>query len=257
MTTPPLLDHGSDARAWRISPDDTVLLMPLRRPSELTTTSVCFEVWEPGGSQPPNSHPDSVETFVFLDGQGIAISDDTEVEVRAGDVLTLPAGSVHRIRNTGPGRMRALTLMDPDEGFVDLIERGTPAELEPADLQVLLGAVRDDASLHAAVADYETSLVAGRADDAADHFARDDDGAVSRFGPTGSAWGHDAIRDVRRATVAPPTSDVIRAEVGMLAPGIGLARAELRRNGTTVLRTQVWQLLEDRWRIVHAHVSNV
>jgi mannose-6-phosphate isomerase-like protein (cupin superfamily) len=98
---------------------------------------VSFEVWDPGGSQPPNSHPDSVETFWFLAGEGIAISDGQEVPVRAGQFLVLPPGTVHQIRNTGPGRLYAITTMLPDHGFAELITNGPADRLDAADLAVL------------------------------------------------------------------------------------------------------------------------
>ena len=66
----------------------------------------------------------AVETFVFLRGAGRAVCDEHEVNVKAGDTIVLPAGTVHHIHNEGDGRMYSLTLMGPDEGFADLVRRG-------------------------------------------------------------------------------------------------------------------------------------
>lgn len=136
---PPELIRAGSGPAFRISAGDSVTLSVLRRPDELCDASVVFEVWQPGGSQPPNSHPGSVETFFFLRGEGLAYCDDHEVPVRAGELLVLPPGSVHRIVNTGPGRLYAITTMTPDAGFADLIEAGVPAELDPEDRAVAAG----------------------------------------------------------------------------------------------------------------------
>jgi mannose-6-phosphate isomerase-like protein (cupin superfamily) len=131
---------GVDAPCHRISPGDTVRLALLRSPDHLYDASVSFEVWDPGGAQPPNSHPGSVETFWFLAGEGVAISDGVETPVRAGQLLVLPPGSVHQIRNTGAGRLYAITTMVPDAGFAALITAGPPASLDADDLAILRGA---------------------------------------------------------------------------------------------------------------------
>ncbi len=126
-------------RAFRISPGDRVKLAVLRRPDDLYDASIVFEIWEPGGAQPPNSHPGSVETFYFLQGEGLAHCDDREEPVRGGQLLVLAPRSVHRIENTGSGRLYAITTMSPDAGFAALIEAGTPAPLDPQDLAVAKG----------------------------------------------------------------------------------------------------------------------
>jgi mannose-6-phosphate isomerase-like protein (cupin superfamily) len=130
------LHHVRHADCHRISPGDTVKLAVLRAPGTPGDTSICVEVWDPGGSQPPNSHPQSVETFFFLQGSGVAECDGVERPVAAGDLLVLPPGSVHRIRNTGPGRLYAVTTMTPDDGFVALIRRGVADQLDTDDLAV-------------------------------------------------------------------------------------------------------------------------
>ena len=139
MTTPATLHDGADRTCHHITAGDTVKLAVVRGPDDEYDASVLFEIWEPGGAQPPNSHPDSVETFWFLRGEGIATSDGVEHPVGAGQLLVLPAGSVHHIRNTGAGRLYAITTMTPDGGFAALVERGPEATLDEDDLAVLRG----------------------------------------------------------------------------------------------------------------------
>lgn len=139
MNTATVLDTFS-ASCHRIAADDTVRLALVRPPADAADFSVSFEIWDPDGAQPPNSHPHSVETFWFLQGSGIAVSDGVETPVSAGQFLVLPAGSVHQIRNTGPGRLYAITTMMPDDGFAQLITQGPRAELDDDDLAVLRGA---------------------------------------------------------------------------------------------------------------------
>lgn len=127
----------ADAVWHRISPGDSVKLAVVRPPADPADTSVCCEVWEPGGAQPPNSHARSVETFWFLHGEGVAECDGVERPVRAGQFLVLPPGSVHRIRNTGAGPLAAITTMAPDDGFAALVQRGPTADLDAAEQAVL------------------------------------------------------------------------------------------------------------------------
>jgi mannose-6-phosphate isomerase-like protein (cupin superfamily) len=133
------LTDAADAECFRISPGDSVKLAVVRAPNGEHGSSVCFEVWDPGGAQPPNRHPRSEETFWFLQGEGVAESDGVQRPVRAGELLVLPPGSLHRITNTGVGRLYAITTMTPDDGFVALIRRGVPDTLDDDDLAVLRG----------------------------------------------------------------------------------------------------------------------
>jgi mannose-6-phosphate isomerase-like protein (cupin superfamily) len=141
--TAPLLRGPDEVTAHRISPGDTVRLAVLSGPAQGSPTTVVFEVWEPGGAQPPNSHPVSTETFVVLAGQGLAHCDGHTRPLAPGDTLVLPPGTVHRIVNTSAtDRLYTITVMAPDEGFAALIERGPAVALDPADLAVLRTAAR-------------------------------------------------------------------------------------------------------------------
>lgn len=135
----PIVIAPSDLEMHHISAGDTVRLGVLAGP-EVSPVTVVFESWDLGGAQPPNTHPRSSELFFFLAGSGVAICDGQETAVAAGTTLVLPAGSLHHIRNTGPGRMYAITLMTPDEGFADLVRRGPRAATDDEDRAVLAGA---------------------------------------------------------------------------------------------------------------------
>ena len=125
------------AHAHRISPTDSVKLVLLRRPDETYDASVFLEIWDRGGSQPPNSHPNSVETFYFLSGTGTAYSDDEQTEVGVNDLIVLPPGTLHRIENTGPDKLYAITTMTPDGGFAELVANGPAETLDGGDVAVL------------------------------------------------------------------------------------------------------------------------
>ncbi|MFB7498808.1 cupin domain-containing protein [Streptomyces sp. NPDC056161] len=143
MSTPPVLRRLDDVVPRLISPKDTVRLACLAGPADGSPTSVFYEVWEPGGAQPDNSHPGSTEIFVVLGGHGLAHSDEHSVPIGPGDVLVLPPGSVHRIENTSATeRLYTVTVMAEDGGalpggFAALVAAGTPTGWDGTDQSVL------------------------------------------------------------------------------------------------------------------------
>jgi quercetin dioxygenase-like cupin family protein len=145
MSTAPIVRRLDDVVPQLISPADTVRLACLVGPADGSPTSVFFEVWEPGGSQPDNSHPDSSEIFVVLAGHGLAYSDEHTVPIGPGDALVLPPGSVHRIENTSATeRMYTVTIMAEDGGampggFAALVGAGTAAQWDDTDRAALGG----------------------------------------------------------------------------------------------------------------------
>lgn len=46
-------------------------------------------------------HPDSDETFVGVDGELVIELEDSEILVRPGELVTVPAGTLHRTRPRG------------------------------------------------------------------------------------------------------------------------------------------------------------
>jgi mannose-6-phosphate isomerase-like protein (cupin superfamily) len=129
----------------KISADDTVRLALLAGPADGISSSVYFEVWEPGGAQPVNSHPESAEIFVVLRGRGVAHCDDEIVEIGPGDTLVLPPNSSHRIVNpSSTERLYTVTIMAADAGamaggFAALVERGEARSWDDRDRATLSG----------------------------------------------------------------------------------------------------------------------
>ena len=127
------------ATPYYISPGDTVKLAVIHHPESRYDVSVIFEIWDVGGAQPPNAHENSVETFFFLSGEGIAHCEDTSVKITAGGFLMLPAKTTHKIINTGNSRLYAITTMSPDNGFAKMITSGTPTHFDALDLMAISG----------------------------------------------------------------------------------------------------------------------
>lgn len=133
-----LLAHAADAKAFRISPQDTNYFAILFDPETEGYANICVvEIFERGGATPPNSHRIAHEFFYVLAGEGLAHCDGTTIPVTKGDALLLRPGSEHVIENTGEGRLYTLTVMTPNEGFAQLIRAGQPVKLDEIDLAVL------------------------------------------------------------------------------------------------------------------------
>lgn len=144
MTAPaPVLRHLDEVVPQLISPQDTVKLALLAGPADGSPTSVFYEVWQPGGSQPDNEHPGSTEIFVVLAGTARAHSDGHAVDLGPGDVLVLHPGSTHRIVNTSATeRLYTVTIMADDTGampggFAKVVTDGTPVAWDATDRAVL------------------------------------------------------------------------------------------------------------------------
>jgi mannose-6-phosphate isomerase-like protein (cupin superfamily) len=146
MSDAPVHRKLQDLRKFSIAAGDSVKQIYLAGPAEGSRASVYFEVWDPLGSQPVNSHPGSCEVFVILSGKGRAYSDDRVIDLSPGDVLVLPEKSSHRIENlSATERMYAVTVMvddalaldEADRGFAQLVTQGLSESLDPLDLLAL------------------------------------------------------------------------------------------------------------------------
>ncbi|WP_216900739.1 cupin domain-containing protein [Nocardia alni] len=136
---PPIVRHLAELSAALISPTDTVRLCTLAGPGQGSSASVFLEIWEPGGSQPLNSHPDSAEIFLVLSGRATAHSDAHTIDLTPGDVLILQPGSEHRIVNTSAtDRLYTITVMADDGGFAALVDSGIAVPLTPADIHTVV-----------------------------------------------------------------------------------------------------------------------
>ena len=57
-------------------------------------------------------------------------------------MLVLRPGCEHVVENTGREKLYCLTMMTPNEGFAELIRRGTPVTLTAEDVAVIRGDAR-------------------------------------------------------------------------------------------------------------------
>ena len=84
-----------------------------------------FEMKIPAGANvpPPHSHIDNEECLYVLEGVLRYTVDDKTRDLRPGEWMSTPRGSVHEFSNPGSATARALVIMTPDIGaqfFVDV-----------------------------------------------------------------------------------------------------------------------------------------
>lgn len=63
-----------------------------------------------GGAFRPHYHEDMQEVFVITTGRAEITVDGETARLAAGDVVTIPAGAVHAMRNTGDGPLDYVAL---------------------------------------------------------------------------------------------------------------------------------------------------
>ena len=139
----PIVRLPTEYRAYRIDATYSNRMVVVFDPlAEDVSFIHCVEIWDEGGSQPPNVHPNADEIFFILKGEALARCDGQELALRAGCSFLAPRGKTHQIANAGPGRLYALCTMIPNDGFAELINQGIPVELDAEDLAVLRREVR-------------------------------------------------------------------------------------------------------------------
>jgi mannose-6-phosphate isomerase-like protein (cupin superfamily) len=91
----------------------TVLL-----PREKTECAeVISEEWPAGAEAPLNSHPEMEQLYYIVEGQARVVVGDEEAEVTASDMVFIPRGTQHAIKNTGQGKLVYLCFDIFPEGF--------------------------------------------------------------------------------------------------------------------------------------------
>lgn len=64
-------------------------------------------------SERPNTHPQSDQTVLLLEGELMAEVDGERATIRRGESLIIPAGVPHRFCNESPALARAFTVYAP------------------------------------------------------------------------------------------------------------------------------------------------
>jgi quercetin dioxygenase-like cupin family protein len=67
----------------------------------------------PGGGPPPHRHRREEESFYLLEGELTVTMEDRTLQMKAGDFVHFPRGTIHSFRNEGTGFARMLATFSP------------------------------------------------------------------------------------------------------------------------------------------------
>jgi quercetin dioxygenase-like cupin family protein len=121
-------------------------------PRENGDALLLFECRMPPGNGVPPHHERNHEAFYVLDGTLEIEADGERYALGAGAFLSIRPGTVHALRNPGPGWLRALMLTTPGSQHVRFFETlGAPLEDPehppqpdgPPDFDELIAVARD------------------------------------------------------------------------------------------------------------------
>jgi mannose-6-phosphate isomerase-like protein (cupin superfamily) len=78
---------------------------------------VILEEWSPDAEGPLNSHAEMEQLYYIVEGQAQVVVGEEAGEVTAGDLVYIPRGAQHAIKNTGPGKLVYMCFDIFPEGF--------------------------------------------------------------------------------------------------------------------------------------------
>jgi oxalate decarboxylase/phosphoglucose isomerase-like protein (cupin superfamily) len=74
---------------------------------------VGLNAFEPGQSHELHAHVGMDKVYQVLDGEGTFLLEDRELPMRAGELLVVPDGVPHGVRNSGAHRLLVLAVLAP------------------------------------------------------------------------------------------------------------------------------------------------
>jgi mannose-6-phosphate isomerase-like protein (cupin superfamily) len=74
---------------------------------------VGLNAFEPGQEHALHAHAGQDKVYHVLEGEGLFLLADRELDMKAGDLLVAPEGVPHGVRNTGGSRLLVLAVLAP------------------------------------------------------------------------------------------------------------------------------------------------
>ncbi len=80
----------------------------------------------PGAKLPYHYHKNRESIIILISGEGVEIVDDRETNIKAGDVLYIPAGEKHMMVNRSKNTIRYLEFFTPTAVDIVQVTPGNP-----------------------------------------------------------------------------------------------------------------------------------
>jgi quercetin dioxygenase-like cupin family protein len=74
---------------------------------------VGLNAFEPGQSHALHAHAGMDKVYLVVEGEGLFLLQDSELPMRAGDVLVAPDGVPHGVRNASGARLLVMAILAP------------------------------------------------------------------------------------------------------------------------------------------------
>jgi mannose-6-phosphate isomerase-like protein (cupin superfamily) len=103
----------------KLTKENTYYRLVLQTGEHSQLVAMCLNPGEEIGQE---THQGSDQMLFFVDGEGEAFVDGSQTEVKEHDVVFVPAGTPHNIRNTGNKELKLFTVYAPATHPAGLIE---------------------------------------------------------------------------------------------------------------------------------------
>jgi quercetin dioxygenase-like cupin family protein len=74
---------------------------------------VGLNAFEPGQEHALHAHSGQDKVYQVIEGEGLFLLEGRDLAMNAGDLLVVPEGVAHGVRNTGSGRLLVLAILAP------------------------------------------------------------------------------------------------------------------------------------------------
>lgn len=221
--------------------DESFQKVNLFESDELFVDVYCFR---PGQEQAPHTHAESEKIYHVLEGTATVLAGETEHRLTPGEIIHIPKGAAHGVRNDTDSVLRTLVMMAPLPGGSDDGHSGHHHEHVEADertlsvITVSSSRTADDDPSGDAIADAAT--VAGH--EVGHRTLVDDDEAAIRTAVAAGVQSADAVV-LTGGTGVTPDDVTIEAVQGLFdkeLPGFGehLRRLSTDEIGSAVIMTR-------------------
>ena len=74
--------------------------------------TVSMTVIHPGKQTRGHTHENVEEVYFFIEGNGKMVVGEKEVDIKQGDIVTIPLGSFHQVKNTSESDLKLIAVFE-------------------------------------------------------------------------------------------------------------------------------------------------